>query len=236
MRWMPILFLAIPAAIGQTETASITGTVLDAKTQKPVPVALVIAVSNGLPPFSMNTKSGADGAFQIQGLPAGSYSLCVQAPGDGYLDPCQWNGAPTAVRLVSGQKATGLSIGLTTASVVTIQVQDAQKVLSEKTKDGRRPDLTIGVWGPNGLYYPAHGLGSPATAVIPQGDRVDTYSYRIAVPRDTALKLHISSRNLRLGDAAGATLTGNASEQSFRHATGDLEPRIFTFTVLGLLP
>jgi len=102
MRWIPILFLAVPAAIGQTETASINGTVLEAKTQKPVPVALVIAVSNGLPPFSMNTKSGADGAFQIQGLPAAVISLRTGAR-RGYLTLAMgWH--PDDGQVGSGQK------------------------------------------------------------------------------------------------------------------------------------
>ncbi len=102
MRWIPILFLAVPAAIGQTETASINGTVLEAKTQKPVPVALVIAVSNGLPPFSMNTKSGADGAFQIQGLPA-AVILSAYRRQARISDPCHgWH--PDDGQLVSGQK------------------------------------------------------------------------------------------------------------------------------------
>ncbi len=57
------------------------------------------------PPFTRNTKSGGDGAFQISALTAGNYSLCVQAPGDQYLDPCQWNGTPTLVALTPGQAA-----------------------------------------------------------------------------------------------------------------------------------
>jgi hypothetical protein len=39
MKCILILLLSVPAVIGQTGTASITGTVLDAKTQKPVPAA-----------------------------------------------------------------------------------------------------------------------------------------------------------------------------------------------------
>lgn len=235
MKCILILVLAVPAAIGQTGTASITGTVLDAKTQKPVPAALVMAVSTGLPPLSRNTKSGGDGAFQIQGLAAGRYSLCVQAPDDQYLDPCQWNGSPTTVTVVSGQAAAGVWLGLTAASVLSIQVQDTQKVLSQKTKDGRRPDLTLGVWGPNGLYYPAHASGGPTTAVNLQ-DGVSSYRYQVAVPRDTALKFYISSSDLKLGDAAGAVLSGNASQQTFQYATGAPSPKSFAFTVLGLLP
>jgi hypothetical protein len=238
MKYIAIFLLVTPFAIGQTGTASIAGTVLDARTQKPVPTVLVMAIRSDLPPFSRNTKSGGDGTFDIQGLPAGKYSLCVQAPGDGYLDPCQWNGTPAAVTLVSGQAATGVALRLSAASVLNIQVQDAQNLLRQKTKDGRRPDLAVGVWGPKGLYYPARAAGGPSVAGNPQpaGKAVNNYSYQIAVPRDTALTLHISSKDLRLGDARGAALAGNAGQQAFQHATGDTSPKSFMFTVLGLLP
>ena len=116
--------------------------------------------------------------------------------------------------------------------MLNIQVQDAQKILSQKTKDGRRPELSLGVWGPKGLYYPASALGNAGGA----GNLQSGVSYHIAVPRDTALKLHIASRDLKLGDAIGSTLPGNASQQAFQHATGDASPKSFTFSVLGLLP
>jgi len=130
-----ILLFAIHAALGQTGTASVQGTVLDAKTQKPVPAAWVIAVRAGPPPFTRNTKSGGDGAFQIQGLTAGNYSLCVQVEGDQYLNMCQWNGNPTPVALTSTQAVSGILLKLTAASILTIQVQDPLKVLSQPTKE-----------------------------------------------------------------------------------------------------
>jgi len=222
------LLLALPAAFAQT--TRIQGTVTGVK-NKPVSAALVIAVQNGLPPFTARTKSGADGGFQFQALPAGRFSLCVQA-GDEYLDPCHWSGSPAIVTLLAGQAATGVSLRLTSASVIDIQVKDAQKLLSQKTKDGRRPDLTLGVWGPKGLYYAAHPSGYTAAPGNPQSAIV----YHIAVPRDTALKLHIASRDVKLGDAAGALLPANASQQAFQHATGDPNSKSFAFTVLGLLP
>ncbi len=86
--------------------------------------------------------------------------------------------------------------------------------------------------GPNGLYYPAHGSDSPSAAANPYSG----IAYQIAVPRDTALKFYIASRDLKLGDAVGAALPGNASQQTFQHATGDPNPKSFAFTVLGLLP
>jgi hypothetical protein len=114
-------------------------------------------------------------------------------------------------------------------------MQDAQKVLSQTTKDGRRPDLTLGVWGPKGLYYPAHASGSQPAAGSLQGGTT-SYSYRLAVPRDTALNFYIASHDLKLGDATGVALPGNSSQQAFQHATGDPNPKSFAFTVLGLLP
>lgn len=240
MRWIPILFLAVPVAIGQIaigqiETASITGTVLDAKTQKPVPAALVIASRAGAPPFTRNTKSGGDGAYQIQGLTPGNYLVCVQASGDQYLNPCEWNGSPAGVTLVLGKPATGIKIALTPASLLNVQVKDSQKALSQPTKDGRRLDLSIGVWGPGGRYYPARAVSAPTATGGPEAN-APAYSYQLAAPRDIALKLHVSSRGLKLGDANGVALPGNANQQAFQHATGDAKPKNFTFTVLGRQP
>jgi len=237
MKSILILLLALPAAFGQSGIASIAGTVLDAKTQKPIPGALVIANFQGMPPLAKNTKSGGAGEFQIQGLVAGKYALCVQSAGDSYLDPCGWGASPSTVTLTAGQAATGVSLKLTAASILTIQVQDPQKALSQKTKDGRRPDLTLGVWGPKGLYYPAHVSGAPAPAGAANSQSaVTSYGYQLAVPHDTALNFYIASHDLKLGDATGVALPANASSQAFQHATGDPNPKSFAFTVLGLLP
>ncbi len=200
-----------------------------------LPAAWVIAVRAGPPPFTRNTKSGGDGAFQIQGLTAGNYSLCVQVEGDQYLNNCQWEGNPTPVALTSTQAVSGILLKITAASILTIQVQDPLKVLSQPTKDGRRPDLSVGVQGPKGLYYPAHPTGSPAAAgSLPGGTA--SYTYRLAVPRDTALNLRVASHDLKLGDDAGVALPANASQPAFQHATGDPNPKSFAFTVLGVLP
>ena len=82
---------------------------------------------------------------------------------------------------------------------------------------------------------PAHSLGSPAAAgILPGG--ITTYTYRLAVPRDTTLNFCIASHDLKLGDATGVALPANASQQAFQHATGDPNPKSFSFSVLGLLP
>jgi hypothetical protein len=47
---------------------------------------------------------------------------------------------------------------------------------------------------------------------------------------------YIASHDLKLGDATGVALPANASQQAFQHATGDPNPKSFSFSVLGLLP
>jgi len=196
-RALPVLFLllvTIPAFRGQTAVAGMAGTVVDAKTGKPVPAALVMAVQTGLPPLS--TRTGGDGAFQIDGLAAGKYSLCVQAQSDGYLDPCQWNGSPMTVTVVSGQAATGVVLRLTPASALNIQVLDSQKVLTQATKDGRRPELTVGVWGPDGLYYPAHAWSNVGDAESISGGVLYRWGFRGTRPSSSASRAETSGSGM----------------------------------------
>ena len=211
MRYIFALLLAVgsmPAQTGTSAPASIAGTVVDAATLKPIPGAIVIAGREGVPPLARNTRSGGDGAFQIQGLTPGNYSLCVQA-GDQCLDPCQWNASPVKVALSSGQSAGGIAVRLAASSVVTIQVKDPQQVLKQPKRDGSLPDLSVGVWGPTGLYYPAHTRAGLSESVNSKGGGGVIYSYRVVVPRDTPLSLHFASRDLRLGDAGGTVQTLN---------------------------
>ena len=238
MKYSVVVLCAVHAAMAQTgppAPAGIAGTVVDLKTSKPIPAALVMASRSGASRLTRTTKSGGDGAFRIDGLMGGSYSLCVQPSGDQYLDPCQWSGTPTTVALAAGQNAGGILLKLTQASLVNIQVRDAQKVLNQLTRDGRRPDLSIGVWGPNGLYYPAPAQASQVSAGTLQPG-IPTYSYQLAVPRDIPLNLHIASRDLKLGDAAGVALPANSSQQAFRNPAGDANAKTFTFSILGRLP
>ena len=129
MKHILTLLLVLPAAFAQTSqtgAGSIAGTVLDATTAKPISAAWVIANRAGAPSLAKHTKSGGDGAFQIQGFTAGRYSLCVRAEGDLYLDPCQWSGSPTAVALAFGQAVSGITLklaGRPNATVIHVTVK-----------------------------------------------------------------------------------------------------------------
>jgi hypothetical protein len=238
MKYVFLLLLIAHAVLAQTkpaEKAGIRGTVVDAKTQDPIPGAVVTASRTGVPPFMKSTKTGGDGAFEIQGLTTGDYLVCVLTAGEQYLNPCEWDGVAYGITLSSTQVSAGIKIELTPASVLSVQVKDATKALAQLTKEGRRADLTIGVWGPKGLYRPARAVNATADAPGPQGSS-PIVAYWLAVPRDTALSLYIASRDFKLGDANGVALPDNASQQAFRHASGDAKPRSFTFTVIGKLP
>src|SRR6516162_6980726 len=90
-----LIFTSSLPLMAQTGTGGIQGTVTDVSNNKPIAGAFVIAIRSGLPPLSQAAQTGADGSYQLQNLPAGAFSLCVQVPGgDGYLDPCRF-GSPT---------------------------------------------------------------------------------------------------------------------------------------------
>jgi len=79
---LSILFLTSGLALmAQTSTGSMQGAVMDASSSKPIGGAFVTAIRSGLPPVSQTVQTGADGSFQLNGLPAGAYSFMRPSPG-----------------------------------------------------------------------------------------------------------------------------------------------------------
>lgn len=128
-------------------------------------------------------------------------------------------GAPSTVTRAAGQSVAGVSPELVPASVLTITVSNPLQSLAQKTSDGRTPGLALGVWGPKGLYHPAHSSGKLGAIAGPSAAAA-SYSHRLAIPLDTALNFYIASHGLQLADSTGVAQPGNASRQSFQHATG----------------
>lgn len=227
-RLLILIFTSGLALTAQTAASSIQGKVADASSNKPIAGAFVIAIRAGLPPVSQTAQSQADGSYQLQSLPAGAYSVCVQVPGDGYLDPCQFGSPTQPITLTAGQQSTGNVTKLKAASILKVRLNDSGGFLAQLTKAGHEPDLLIGVFGtgPQRTFYPAHLAGRDNTGS----------NYQVAVPVDTALVLSVASNSLRLADATGIALPNNSSQQGFQHATGDPNPPSFAFTITGQNP
>jgi hypothetical protein len=223
-----ILAILFQSAVlmAQVGTASIQGTVTDAASNKAVAGAYVTAIRSGLPPASQTAESASDGSFQVQALAAGDYSLCIQVPGGGYLDPCQWSGTPVKLTLTAGQKSTGNSLKISAGSVVQVRVDDPSQLLSQKTKDGRNPQLVVGVWGGNSLFHPLRVASQDSTGA----------TFQLTIPPDTALNLQVISGDLKLANSAGAAVAAAGDQQSFQYSTGAASPPSFKYTVTAANP
>jgi hypothetical protein len=224
-RWITIAILQSAALLAQS-TASVQGTIIDAVSKKALSGAYVTAIRVGLPPASQTTISSADGSFQIQSLPPGNYSLCVQLPGGGHLNPCEWEGIVPVIALAAGQTSAGNTLQLKPGATVKVRFQDAAQNLSQKTKQGYDPDLIVGVGGPRGLFRPLHQAGKDNAGA----------DFDLTVPSDLTLTLSVSSKSLTLADDKGGALPGNAGHQDFQCGSADPQPKQFVFTITGKVP
>jgi hypothetical protein len=190
-------------------------------------------VRAGLPPVSETVTAGADGTFGLQGLPAGTYTVCAQAPAAGYLNPCDFATVPLKVTLTAGQISSNNTIGMVAGATVLVRIQDPQQLAIPAASVQKgvppSPDLSVGVWGggnPGILFFPAHLTGTDSTGL----------NYQVTIPHDTSLALHVSSRHLKLADATGAALAGNISQKKIQHNSGDPNPVSLTYSVTGVIP
>lgn len=167
--------------------------------------------------------TAVDGAFSINGLPNGNYSLCVQVPGGEFLDPCRW-GQPVAASVGSTQAAP-LRIAMQRGRTLEFQVEDPQRFLD--APQGRAPGnhLLLGVWDSKGIFHAAHPTARAS------GGR----THAVTVPVDTSLRPVASSRAFRIGDAAGLEINRSSPGAELRlPPTGRLEP--IRLRVLGARP
>lgn len=213
-----------PSALAQN-TAIIQGSAVDSASGAAVSGAVVIASRTSAPAARGVATSSSDGSFQMTSLPAGTYNLCAQFPADGYLATCQWGGAAATVTLAAGQKLTGSKVGLKASSILKIHISDPGSLLNQKTKAGYAPHLAMGVWS-GGLFYAAHAAATSAV----------TADYQVSIPFDTNLKFSIQSISLKLADASGNALAGNADQQTFQHPSASANRVSFSYSILSALP
>jgi hypothetical protein len=96
------------------------------------------------------TRTDSAGRFSVADLPAGTYRLCADAPGTGFLNSCQWN-PEVLVRVTAGQASSAPVIRLQRGVQVRVEVEDLAQLLRI---DRSTRNATLGLRGVNGAFYP----------------------------------------------------------------------------------
>ncbi|MCW5981199.1 MAG: carboxypeptidase regulatory-like domain-containing protein [Bryobacteraceae bacterium] len=177
----------------------IKGKILDDASGVPVAGATVIAAEapkafSPTGPTIQRATSQSDGTYSFDGLPLGSYHLCVHHPGD-YLDPCQWpqgslksvspGGPPVDIRLQKGAR-------------LCVRVYDPEDLASQVSKSGPVPLVPV-----NALITADAAVLRPLLPVQ-TGER--QYEYCSLAPPDTDFTLTVSSAAFLLADNDGTAI------------------------------
>lgn len=211
MKQASIAFFAIAVtAFGQI--GKIAGTVTD-DTGSPIAGATISAAlrppipagtrgPGGLPsfmPFPPKAPTSADGSFEIDGLPAGTYALCVDKLGSAVLNPCLWTDQPVLRTLTAGEVATGVSLVAPKGVFITIRVLDLKQLL---IGNPRSDDVRIGTYHGNSGFIPA--LNS-------RGD-MKGKTMSLVVPAGQPVNISVSSVTYALADANGNALGSGVTQ------------------------
>jgi carboxypeptidase family protein len=201
--------------------AGIQGRVFD---ESGAPLAMTAVFANRIAPaFSQAVKSGPLGTFDLQGLPAGTYVLCVKVVSSIHLDPCLWSAPGTAViTLAAGQNSIGNRLQVRRASKLQVRIQDPHQHLSPRSGPTEPPQLAMGVLTPTGI------TSRPVLVSTDKGGR----TYEISVPFDLPLTFTMVPKHLQLADEQGLPVPAS-SATSFQHSSTASAQKSFTFTVLN---
>ncbi len=215
-----LICLCLPAASLFAQAGSLAGSVTD-DANRPIVGALITAniddtlpapsVKNFLPTNpsispvnSGRATSGPQGMFQIGGLSAGSYSVCVQVWGGGFVNDCEWATASFTIDLKTGQAVTGLQFKLKRAAILRVRLDDPGKFLEKVALPSGSPSslatasshVFMAVQTTRGLWHPLSQVSKDATGTI----------HAVTVPFDTAVSFTIASSHVSLADEKGTPL------------------------------
>ncbi|MBI2685205.1 MAG: carboxypeptidase regulatory-like domain-containing protein [Acidobacteria bacterium] len=190
-----ITIAALPT-YAQGQSGGVRGTILDSD-GKPLKGGFAVvsrkdpAGARGGGGRKTSLATGNDGVFSIAGLPAGAYTLCIQAPGTDLLDPCRWGSAP-AVNVTASQVAAAGNIRLAMGARLRVRLQDQQGQLDAHEGITKGAHVLVGVWTADGLFQRATSSA--------RGKAFREYS--LLIPRGTPLRLNVYSKYFQIQDGA----------------------------------
>jgi hypothetical protein len=199
MRLYPIPFILVLISIpGFAQTASISGIVTGDDGRL---LAAVVTV-NGVVPLRAfgRAESGANGTFTIGNLSPGSYHICADVKGGGYLDPCAWEPILPTVQVAVGQTLSSYRLIAKKGTQLQVRVNDPAGVLSatSSSQSGKAaaPQLLVGVFTTRHMFQPLVVAAKDATGMTQQG----------TVPQGIPVSLHVSGQGVQITDGKGASL------------------------------
>jgi hypothetical protein len=209
------------------EAQTVSGTVVSATTNKPVPGAIVTAIRTTTPPLSERATTPANGTFQLSNLPAATYRICVQVPAGGYLNPCTWTRNPTTVTLTAGKSAAGVALKLTPGSKVNVFIADPSNVLSQVGKSGQAPPVSMGVRTPLGIIEPFIMRSASKTGS----------QHEATIPFDSAVPIWIHSAKLALTQVGATAVPASGLSLPVTHPSASAaSPPPLQFQITGIKP
>ncbi len=208
MRHRIIVFCAF-AATAFSQTGGITGNVVDDggapiqgasvsaslwSSAKPVP--FVAGRPPAFMPVSAKALTGSKGEFQVDGLVAGKYYVCVEKPDSAILNPCLWADPPVSVDVEEGKAASGVSVVAAKGVSLNIRVQDAKGLLRANPA---ADDIRVGTSHRQSLFIPGRVSGTD-----PAGRTMS-----VIVPRGQPASISVASSAFVLADDKGAALASS---------------------------
>lgn len=149
-----------------------------------------------LPRTDWTAVTGAGGTFQFRGLNDGQYSLCAQAPGSTWLNPCEWGSQAVRVVMSPAQPLATVTMVMKKGAAVSIRLEDPGQLLAQH--DGKTPgaDVLIGVGNDGSAFLPAR--------VVSRGP--NGKDLQVVIPFNSPVRLVVQSSFFQLADESGVPL------------------------------
>lgn len=192
--------------------AVIHGRAVDAAGEPVFGVEVVTSRIDALPGVPLTIGRAVtrmDGYFNLTGLNAGTYRLCVDPRGKEYLDPCEWSESPVTVQLEENGVVHDLDLSLESAELVTVEVEDQTDALGKlAAAEAARSRTETGSAAPTakaqgalilGLRTRTGNLSMARLAAVDK--QTKKLRYRISAPEGEDLAVVLMPVNLTLRDS-----------------------------------
>jgi hypothetical protein len=146
-------------------------------------------------------KTDGQGNFNLQGIPAGKYTICVQDLDNKHLDPCFWSAA-THLDMSNGKDVSNHQAQVTSAATLQVRVEDPLRLSDPRVGEF---ETLVAVVLPDGRLAPMNLVTSEASGK----------TFQLAVPTGNH-KVAIKSSYFTIVDGKGKALNDQDAGNGFK--------------------